>query len=38
MFRIPNYIAVWKNEIETSLKGRFEIPKAEMDISRLRSG
>jgi len=27
----PNYIAVWKNEIETSLKGAFEIPKTEMD-------
>jgi len=27
MFRIPNYIAVWKNEIETSLKARLKFPK-----------
>src|ERR1700722_3578906 len=27
MFRFPNYIAVWKNEIETSLKARLKFPK-----------
>jgi hypothetical protein len=27
MFRIPNYIAVWKNEIETSLKACLKFPK-----------
>src|SRR3981081_636378 len=27
MFRIPNYIAGWKNEIETSLKARLKFPK-----------
>src|SRR5262249_27765605 len=27
MFRIPNYIAVWKNEIETSPKARLRFPK-----------
>src|SRR3984893_5421647 len=27
MFRIPNYIAVWKNETETSLKARLKFPK-----------
>src|SRR5258708_25470840 len=27
MLRIPNYIAVWKNEIETSLKARLKFPK-----------
>src|SRR5215470_17817129 len=27
MFRTPNYIAVWKNEIETSLKARLKFPK-----------
>jgi hypothetical protein len=26
-FRIPNYIAVRKNEIETSLKARLKFPK-----------
>jgi hypothetical protein len=27
MFHIPNYIAAWKNEIETSLKARLKFPK-----------
>src|SRR5580704_15535276 len=27
MFRIPNYIAVWKNEIETSPKAHLPFPK-----------
>src|ERR1700747_1177336 len=27
MFRIPNYIAVWKNEIETALKAGLKFPK-----------
>src|ERR1700755_2673496 len=27
MFPIPNYIAVWKNEIEISLKARLKFPK-----------
>src|SRR6266404_6003454 len=27
MFRIPNYITVWKNEIETSLKACLKFPK-----------
>jgi hypothetical protein len=31
MFRIPNCIAVWKNENRNLPEGSFEIPKAEMD-------